>query len=165
MGSNTPTTIRTRAGWRICFGWESCPRVVFIRENNGRYAIYCASEASWYAKEPTNLLSIQNLYTRNTGQALNANRIKQLKVEDIDGMLSASDLTLAIKANLSVLRSADEQVQILEQAVGERVKLRPEFSFLKTVPGIGRFWMFQRQHCIKLFTMCMQRSGAATILF
>jgi transposase len=113
----------------------------------------------------TNLLSIQNLYTRNTGQALSANRIKQLKVEDIDGMLSASDLTLAIKANLSVLRSADEQVQILEQAVGERVKLRPEFSFLKTVQGIGRFWMFQRQHCIKLFTMCMQRSGAATILF
>jgi len=93
----------------------------------------------------TNLLSIQNLYTRNTGQALSANRIKQLKVEDIDGMQSASDLTLAIKANLSVLRSADEQVQILEQAVGERVKLRPEFSFLKTVPGIGRFWMFQRQ--------------------
>jgi hypothetical protein len=33
-------------------------------------------------------------------------------------MLSASDLTLAIKANLSVLRSADEQVQILEQPLG-----------------------------------------------
>ena len=86
----------------------------------------------------TNLLSIQNLYTRNTGQALSANRIKGLEVENIDGMLSVSDLTLAIKANLSVLHSADEQVQILEQAVGERVKLRAEFSFLKTVPGIGQ---------------------------
>jgi transposase len=86
----------------------------------------------------TNLLSIQNLYTRNTGQALSARRIKGLQVEDIDGMLSVSDLSLAIKANLSVLRSADEQVQILEQAVGERVKLRTEFSFLKTVPGIGQ---------------------------
>jgi len=43
-------------------------------------------------------------------------------------MQSASDLTLAIKANLSVLRSADEQVQILEQGWGAseteaRVKL------------------------------------------
>src|SRR5713226_2943811 len=77
----------------------------------------------------TNLLSIQNLYTRNTGQALSANRIKELQVEDIDAMLSVSDLTLAIKANLAVLRSAQEQVQILEQAIEERVKLRPEFSF------------------------------------
>jgi transposase len=85
-----------------------------------------------------NLLSIQNLYTRNTGQALSANQIKGLQVEDIDGMFSVSDLTLAIKANLSVLRSADEQVQILEQSVRERVQLRPEFSFLKTVPGIGQ---------------------------
>jgi|SRR6266850_6413667 len=28
------------------------PRAIFIRENNGQYAIYCASEAGWYAKEP-----------------------------------------------------------------------------------------------------------------
>ena len=48
------------------------------------------------------------------------------------------DLALAVKANLSVMSSADEQVQILEQIVTQRVKLRPQFSFLKTVPGIGQ---------------------------
>ena len=36
------------------------------------------------------------------------------------------------------MRSADEQVEILEQTVTQRVKLRPQFSFLKTVPGIGQ---------------------------
>ena len=36
------------------------------------------------------------------------------------------------------MQSADEQVQILEQTVRERVKLRAEFKFLKTVPGIGQ---------------------------
>jgi transposase len=36
-----------------------------------------------------------------------------------------------------VMSSADEQVQLLEQIVTQRVKLRPQFSFLKTVPGIG----------------------------
>jgi transposase len=85
-----------------------------------------------------NLLSIQNLYTRNSGSSLSANQIKGLQVEDIEGNVAASDLALAIKANLAVMQCADEQVGILEQTVTERVKLRPQFSFLKTVPGIGR---------------------------
>jgi len=86
----------------------------------------------------TNLLSIQNLFTRNTGSSLSGNEIKGLQVEDIDGNVAVSDLALAIKANLAVMQSADEQVQILEQTVRERVKLRAEFKFLKTVPGIGQ---------------------------
>lgn len=48
------------------------------------------------------------------------------------------DLALAVKANLSVMCTADEQTEILERTVRERVKLRAEFSFLKTVPGIGQ---------------------------
>jgi transposase len=85
-----------------------------------------------------NLLSIQNLYTRNSGSSLSANQIKALQVEEIEGNVAASDLALAIKANFALMQSADEQVRILEQSVTERVKLRPQFSFLKTVPGIGR---------------------------
>ncbi len=85
----------------------------------------------------TNLLSIQNLVTRNTGSSLSANRVKGLDVQQVDELLPNPDLALAVKANLSVLCSADEQVQILEQTVTQRVKLRAQFSFLKTVPGIG----------------------------
>ena len=85
-----------------------------------------------------NLLSIQNLFTRNTGSSLSGNEIKGLQVEDIEGRVAANDLALAIKANLAVMQSADEQVQILEQTVTGRVKLREEFRFLKTVPGIGQ---------------------------
>jgi transposase len=84
-----------------------------------------------------NLLSIQNLFTRNTGQSMSANQIKGLQVEEIDGIVPANDLALAIKANLSVMRSAEEQLEVLEQTVTGRVKLRPEFRFLKSVPGIG----------------------------
>jgi len=85
----------------------------------------------------TNLLSIQNLLTRNTGSSLSARRVKGLDVQQVDELLPNPDLALAVKANLSVLCSADEQVQILEQTVTQRVKLRSQFSFLKTVPGIG----------------------------
>jgi len=86
----------------------------------------------------TNLLSIQNLMTRNTGSSLSANQIKGLDTQQVDKLLPNGDLALAVKANLSVMCSADEQTEILERTVTERVKLRPQFSFLKTVPGIGQ---------------------------
>ena len=86
----------------------------------------------------TNLLSIQNLLTRNTGSSLNANRVKGLDVQQVDELLPDGDLALAVKANLSVMLSADEQTKILERTVIERVQLRPQFCFLKTVPGIGK---------------------------
>jgi transposase len=85
----------------------------------------------------TNLLSIQNLMTRNTGSSLSAKRVKGLDVPQVDQLLANPDLALAVKANLSVMGSADEQVELLEQTVTQRVKLRPQFSLLKTVPGIG----------------------------
>ena len=85
-----------------------------------------------------NLLSIQNLVSRNTGSSISANRIKALDAQEVDELLPNGDLALAVKANLSVMCSADEQTQILERTVRDRVKLRPEFSYLKTVPGIGQ---------------------------
>jgi transposase len=86
----------------------------------------------------TNLLSIQNLMTRNTGSSLSANQIKGLDIQQVNELLPNGDLALAVKANLSVMSSADEQVQLLEQTITQRVRLRPQFSFLKTVPGIGQ---------------------------
>ena len=84
-----------------------------------------------------NLLSIQSQVTRNTGSSISANRIKALDVQEVDELLPNGDLALAVKANLSVMGSADDQIEILEKTVQERVKLRPQFRFLKTVPGIG----------------------------
>jgi len=84
-----------------------------------------------------NLLSIQNLMTRNTGSSLSANRVKGLDVPQVDELLTNPDLALAVKANLSVMGSANEQVEVLERTVTQRIKRRPQFSFLKTVPGIG----------------------------
>jgi transposase len=84
-----------------------------------------------------NLLSIQSQVTRNTGSSISANRVKALDAQEVDELLPNGDLALAVKANLSVMGSADEQIEILEKTVQARVKLRPQFRFLKTVPGIG----------------------------
>lgn len=85
----------------------------------------------------TNILSIQNLLTRNTGQSMKANPIKGLDAQQVDELLPDSDLALAVKANVAMMSSAAEQIERLEHRILELVKLRPQFSFLKTVPGIG----------------------------
>jgi len=84
-----------------------------------------------------NLLSIQNLVTRNTGSSISSNRIKVLRVEDVGSLLGNADQVLAAQSNLWVLRCLEEQIGKLERGVKERVKLRPQFRYLKTVHGIG----------------------------
>jgi transposase len=85
-----------------------------------------------------NLLSIENLFSRNTGAKMSANRVKRLDSQQIEQLNPNADLALAIKANLAMLRCADGQIEILEKAVINRVKLKPEFELLKTAPGIGQ---------------------------
>ena len=84
-----------------------------------------------------NLLSIQNLVTRNTGSSISGNRIKQLTAESVETILSQRDQALAAQSNLLVLRCLEEQITKLERVVKERVKLRPQFRYLQTVDGIG----------------------------
>ena len=84
-----------------------------------------------------NLLSIQNLLTRNTASSINSNRIKTLDAKHVDELLANPELALAVKANLAMMQCADEQIDRLERTVSERIKLREEFSLLRTAPGIG----------------------------
>ena len=86
----------------------------------------------------THLLSIQNLLTRNTGRAMSGNRIKQLTVADVDGLLPEPELALAVKSNLAVMRCLETQIATIAQTVTQRVKLQAEFNDLLTVSGIGQ---------------------------
>ena len=85
------------------------------------------------------ILSIQNLWSRNMGASLPANRIKQLGEPEVEQVFGEkTERTLAIQSNLAVLKCLQEQIRGLEQAVLERVKMRPEYERLLTVDGIGK---------------------------
>jgi len=86
----------------------------------------------------TNLLSIQNLYTRNTGESISGDVIKKLSAEDVALLLPHEDHALAMSCNLSVLQQCQEHIKKVERAVLKRTRLRPQFQSLLTVPGIGR---------------------------
>jgi transposase len=86
----------------------------------------------------SNLLSIQNLLTRNTGSALSGNRIKQLTIAEVEELLPQAELALAVKSNLAVLQCLEEQIEQIEAVVLAQLKLRDGFQPLLTVSGIGQ---------------------------
>ena len=85
----------------------------------------------------TNILSVQNLVSRNTGSSMSANRIKKLELEAVDEIFTDPDIALAIKSNLVVMRTLHEQIKILERAVTKKAKLEPKYKYLLSTPGIG----------------------------
>lgn len=89
-------------------------------------------------QKTSNLLSIQNLVTRNTGTAITGNRIKTLTGEQVHDLLPTAEVVLAVTSTLAVLRCIAEQIAALEQAIKTRVALRPAFQQLLTVAGIGQ---------------------------
>jgi transposase len=88
-------------------------------------------------QKTANLLSIQNLLTRNTGTALSGNRIKTLTEEQVRAFLPTAELALAVTSTLAVMRCVAEQIVALEQAIKAQVALRPTFRHLLTVAGVG----------------------------
>ena len=85
----------------------------------------------------SNLLSIKNLFARNTGRSISATAVKRLTDEDVDAMLADPDLALAVKSSLAVMRCILKQIGLLEKTVLKRVRLRDGFKILMTVSGIG----------------------------
>jgi transposase len=85
------------------------------------------------------VLSIQNLVSRNCGHGISIQDIRKLDESVIVGLCSGdNDRALAIQSNRTVMRCLDEQVQLLERRVLTQAKLKPEFEKLLTVNGIGK---------------------------
>jgi transposase len=85
----------------------------------------------------SNILSIGNLVSRNTGGSMSGNRIKKLRLEDVEELFTDQSIALAVKSNLVVMQALQEQVKLLESAVKVQVKLKPSYEILLSVPGIG----------------------------
>lgn len=84
------------------------------------------------------VLSIQNLVTRNSGHGIAANDIRDLDEGALKELCGGNQMrTLAVQGNLAVLRCLDEQIHGLELAALKQAKLKPQFEKLLSVDGIG----------------------------
>ncbi|SIT51133.1 transposase [Paraburkholderia piptadeniae] len=83
------------------------------------------------------ILAIENLFSRHTGEQMSSERVKRLDEAQVNGFGFVPDLTLAIQANLAVMQTLQEEIGILETRLMQRVKPNPDYALLNSVPGIG----------------------------
>lgn len=83
------------------------------------------------------ILSIENVLSRQTGHRLTSKEVQRLTEPDVEGFGFPPDVTLSIKANVAVMRALHVQIELLEKRLHTAMRSRPEYKLLQSVPGIG----------------------------
>jgi transposase len=83
------------------------------------------------------ILSIESILVRQTGAGMKSEVVKRLTAEQVDELGFVPDVALAVECNRAVSQVLQQQIEMLENRLKERVKLKPEYRLLKSVPGIG----------------------------
>ena len=85
------------------------------------------------------ILSIQNLVSRNSGKGIAVEGIRELEEPTIMKLCDGNSArAMAMQSSLKVLGCLDEEIHTLERAVLAQAKLKPAFEKLLTVDGIWK---------------------------
>src|SRR6516164_6076781 len=84
-----------------------------------------------------NVLSVQNIMTRNTGARFSGKRMQELTKQDLTTLLTDETQVCAVTSSLVVLDCLRQQIKMLEQTVHKRLHHTPSYEQLLTVQGIG----------------------------
>lgn len=84
-----------------------------------------------------NLLSLQNLWVRNTGDLVRGNALKKLTSAELDERIADPELRLAMASTLAVIDTLNAQIHRLEKVVRKHGKLKPQYRLLKSIAGVG----------------------------
>ncbi len=88
------------------------------------------------------ILSLQSMISRNLGTRMSCRAIKNLNGEDVQRVFDSPYLVLAAKNNISTIHFLTERIKNIEKEVRSLIKLRDEFKWLLTIPGIGDILAF-----------------------
>ncbi|WP_148053396.1 transposase, partial [Pseudomonas fluorescens] len=79
----------------------------------------------------------ENIMARQFGRRLSCNDVKGLSATSVDRLGLSTEVALAMKANVAIIQAVQSQIDVLEDRLLLEASLHPEFSLLKTMPGIG----------------------------
>jgi transposase len=86
----------------------------------------------------THILAVENIIARQLGARLTSNQVKRLTADAVDQLPLPAEVALAIKSNVAVIATLNEQIQVLAKRLQETVGSRPQYGWLTSVPGIGQ---------------------------
>lgn len=84
------------------------------------------------------VLAVENVQARETGTRMSGDRVKRLSPPDVQALGFTDDVTLGMQANVAVIGTLNAEIAKLERRLLQRLKPRPEYAVLGTVPGVGR---------------------------
>ena len=85
----------------------------------------------------SHILSLQSMISRNIGTNMSCYAIKRLDQEAVESLFTSPHSILAANSNIAVIHFLKQRIKHIEKAVRSHIKLRDEFKYLLTVPGIG----------------------------
>ena len=85
----------------------------------------------------SHILSLQSAITRNLSYKMSGRDIKRLNESDADKIFVDPFLILAARNSISTIGFLSIRIKEIEKAVKSHTKLKPEFEYLLTMPGIG----------------------------
>jgi transposase len=86
----------------------------------------------------THILAVENIIARQLGARMTSNQVKRLTADAVDQLPLPAEVALAIKSNVAVIATLNEQIQVLAKRLQETVGSRPQYGWLTSVPGIGQ---------------------------
>ncbi|MBM3302963.1 MAG: IS110 family transposase, partial [Deltaproteobacteria bacterium] len=82
--------------------------------------------------------SLGNIIARNAGIRLSADKIKQITYDHVSPLLAGdNDFALSGRVSKETIDYLTRQIKTVEKVVVSKVKLRPEYELLLTIPGVG----------------------------
>jgi transposase len=85
----------------------------------------------------SHILSFQTMVERQTGKRISSNEIKKLEPDDVNTLFADEYVMLSGKASICSIEHLTHQIRGIEKAIKDVIKLRPQFEYLLSVPGIG----------------------------
>lgn len=85
----------------------------------------------------SHILSLQSAITRNLSFQMSGGDIKQLDQSGADQLFDEPFLIIAAKNSIATIGFLGARIKEMEKAVKSQAQLKPQFSHLLTMPGIG----------------------------